>query len=194
MRFWEYETGIISLGGVDIRNLAPEELRARIGVVTQNTYLFNTTIRENLLLARRSATEQELIQAAQNAQIHEFISGLPDGYETRIGELGLNLSGGERQRLAIARAFLKNAPILILDEATANLDAVTERDVMHAVHSLMQGRTTLIITHRLVGLEAVDAIVVLNQGKIVERGTHASLLASRSSYHQLYTSQRAYIG
>lgn len=194
LRFWDYETGVISLGGIDTRKLAPEELRARIGVVTQNTYLFNTTIRENLLLARRSATEQELIQAARYAQIHDFISGLPDGYETRVGELGLNLSGGECQRLAIARAFLKNAPILILDEATANLDAVTERDIMQAVNTLMQGRTTLIITHRLIGLEAADEIVVLQQGKITERGSHASLMDRQGSYYQLYSAQRAYIG
>jgi ATP-binding cassette subfamily C protein CydC len=194
LRFWDYHAGLIALGGVDIRQLSAAELRARIGVVTQQTYLFNTTIRENLLIAKRDATEEEIIAATQRAQLHDFIMRLPEGYQTRVGEFGLNLSGGERQRLAIARALLKNAPILILDEPTANLDAQTERDLLAALYALMEGRTTLLITHRLVGLERLDQILVLERGKIVERGTQAELLARQGAYKYLYTAQRQWIG
>lgn len=194
LRFWDYQEGLIALGGVDIRQLSSAELRARIGVVTQQTYLFNTTIRENLLIAKRDATEDEIVAAAQRAQLHEFIMSLPEGYQTRVGEFGVNLSGGERQRLAIARALLKDAPLLILDEPTANLDAQTERDLLSALQALMQGRTTLLITHRLVALEQMAQILVLQGGRIVERGTHAELLAKNGVYRHLYTTQRQWIG
>ncbi|MCS6871033.1 MAG: thiol reductant ABC exporter subunit CydC [Anaerolineae bacterium] len=193
LRFWDYHEGLIALGGVDIRQLSASELRARIGVVTQQTYLFNTTIRENLLIAKRDATEAEIVAAAQRAQLHDFIMRLPEGYQTRVGEFGLNLSGGERQRLAIARALLKDAPILILDEPTANLDAQTERDLLTALQTLMHGRTVLLITHRLVGLERMDQILVLQRGKIVERGTQAELLARDGAYKYLYMAQRQLI-
>ncbi|RMF50127.1 MAG: thiol reductant ABC exporter subunit CydC [Chloroflexota bacterium] len=194
LRFWDYQEGLIALGGVDIRRLASAELRARIGVVTQQTYLFNTSIYENLRIAKRDATEEEIIAAAQRAQLHEFIARLPEGYQTRVGEFGLNLSGGERQRLAIARALLKDAPLLILDEPTANLDAQTERDLLTALQELMQGRTVLLITHRLLGLEQMAQILVLQRGKIVERGTHAELLARHGAYRHLYMAQRQWIG
>ncbi|MCE7946965.1 MAG: thiol reductant ABC exporter subunit CydC [Chloroflexi bacterium CFX4] len=194
LRFWDYREGQIRLGGVDIRQLAAADVRQRIGVVTQQTYLFNTSIRENLLIAKRDATEGQIIAAAQRAQLHDFIMRLPQGYETRVGEFGVNLSGGERQRLAIARALLKDAPLLVLDEPTANLDAQTERSVLEAIRALMAGRTTLLITHRLVGLDQVDQILVLQSGKIVERGTQAELLAQRSVYQHLYSAQREWIG
>ncbi|MFN7209651.1 MAG: thiol reductant ABC exporter subunit CydC, partial [Aggregatilineales bacterium] len=194
LRFWDYQEGLIALGGVDIRQLSAAELRARIGVVAQQTYLFNTTIRENLLIAKRDASEEEIVAAARRAQLHDFIARLPEGYQTRVGEFGLNLSGGERQRLAIARALLKDAPILILDEPTANLDAQTERDLLTALYALMEGRTTLLITHRLIGLERMDQILVLERGKIVERGAQSELLAREGAYKRLFTAQRQWIG
>jgi len=189
LRFWDYTEGEILLGGRDLREIPQDDVRRQIGVVAQSTHLFNTTIRENLLLARPNATEADMIAAAQRAQIHTFIASLPDGYDTFVGEQGLRLSGGERQRIAIARALLKDAPILILDEATANLDAVTERAVMGAIHDLMAGRTTLIITHRLVGLEIADEILVMDKGRVVERGRHADLLAAGGLYRRLWELQ-----
>ncbi len=194
LRFWDYQEGQIRLGGVDIRQLAAADVRQRIGVVTQQTYLFNTSLRENLLIAKRDATEAQIVAAAQRAQLHDFIVRLPQGYETRVGEFGVNLSGGERQRLAIARALLKDAPLLVLDEPTANLDAQTEHSVLEAIRALMAGRTTLMITHRLVGLDQVDQILVLQGGKIIERGTQAELLAERGVYQHLYSAQREWIG
>ncbi len=140
-----------------------------IGVVTQNTFLFNATVADNLRLARPGATQAEIERAARQAQIHDFIASLPQGYETWIGEQGLRLSGGERQRLAIARALLKDAPILILDEATANLDALTERALWTTLEAAMAGRTVLIITHRLTGLADYDEVIMLDRGRIAKR-------------------------
>lgn len=189
LRFWEYETGRILLGGHELRRYRPEDLQHMIGVVSQHTHLFNASVRENLLLARPDASQADLVQAAQRAQVHKFIQSLPQGYNTRIGEQGLRLSGGERQRLAIARALLKDPPLLILDEATANLDPLTERAVMQAIHTLMEGRTTLIITHRLVGLEVADEILVLRGGRIVERGQHPNLLQIEGLYRRMWELQ-----
>jgi ATP-binding cassette subfamily C protein CydC len=172
LRFWDYEQGSILLGGHELRDYRQQDLARLASVVSQDTHLFNTTIRENLLLAKPEASQQELEQAAQHACIHDFIESLPQGYETRIGEQGLCLSGGERQRLALARAFLKDAPLLILDEATANLDALTEQDVLRAIQTLRQGRTTLVITHRLTGLAMADQVIVLDQGRIKEHSMH----------------------
>ena len=190
MRFWDYDEGSITLGGQELRCMRQDDVRAQFAVVRQDTHLFSGTIRDNLLLARPDASEQDLIAAAQQAQLDTFIRSLPQGYDTWIGEQGLALSGGERQRLAIARAVLKNAPILVLDEATANLDAVTEQAVMAAITHAMRDRTTLMITHRLVGLEAVDEILVLDAGRVVERGRHADLLAREGVYHHLWDLQR----
>ncbi len=161
LRFWDYNQGQILLGGQELRDYSPDDLHKIISVISQTTHLFNTSIRENILLARPAATQDEIESAARQAQIHNFIQSLPQGYDTRIGEQGLRLSGGERQRLAIARAILKDAPILILDEATSNLDALTEHEVLLALEKFQQGRTTLIITHRPVELEKVDEILVL---------------------------------
>ncbi len=163
LRFWDYEEGHIWIDGRELRELSPDEARARFAVVPQTIHLFNATIRENLLLARPDASEAEMIAAARCAQIHDFIAALPEGYATRIGEQGLRLSGGERQRLALARALLKNAPILILDEATAHLDSTTERAVWDALRA--EPRTMLIITHRLEGLEWVDEVIEMKEGR-----------------------------
>jgi ABC-type multidrug transport system fused ATPase/permease subunit len=189
LRFWEYEEGQISLGGHELRSYPGEDVRRLMGVVSQHTHLFNASVRDNLLLARPGAGQADLVQAARQAQIHEFIESLPESYDTWIGEQGLKLSGGQRQRLAIARALLKDAPLLILDEPTANLDALTERQVMGTVQALMAGRTTLIFTHRLAGLEAVDEIVVLREGRIVERGTHHELWQMGGLYRRMWELQ-----
>ncbi|HUI88748.1 MAG TPA: thiol reductant ABC exporter subunit CydD [Anaerolineales bacterium] len=189
LRFWDYELGEITLGGESLKAYAPDEVRARIAYVSQNAYFFNTTIYENLRMARRHVTREEVESAARAAQIHGFIMGLPKGYDTLVGEQGLRLSGGERQRLAIARALIKDAPILIMDEPTANLDVLTEKEVLKTLFTLMQRKTSLLITHRLVGLENVDEILVLNRGQIVERGIHQSLLDRHGFYHRLWSLQ-----
>jgi thiol reductant ABC exporter CydC subunit len=168
LRFWEYQTGRIELGGRDLRSYTPEEVRGLISVVSQQTHLFNTTVRENLLMARPEATTEEMVEAAHQARIHDFIESLPQGYETWMGEQGLRLSGGERQRMAIARAILKDAPLLILDEATAHLDALVEREVRQALEPLLVGRTTLIITHRPTDLALADEVLMLEAGQIAK--------------------------
>jgi thiol reductant ABC exporter CydC subunit len=169
LRFWNCEAGQVKLGGFDVGQYCSADLHQLISVVSQDVHLFNASIRENLLIARPNASEAELFAATTQAQIHDFILSLPQGYATLIGEQGLNLSGGERQRLAIARALLKAAPILVLDEPTANLDNTTERQVMQAIQTLQKGRTTLLITHRLTGLEIADCVVVLEGGSILLR-------------------------
>ena len=186
LRFWDPEGGAIRLNGRDLCDVEPEDVRRQIGVVTQHTHLFNATLRDNLRLARTGASQAEIEAAARTAQIHDWIVSLPENYDTWVGEQGLRLSGGERQRLAIARALLKDAPALILDEPTANLDAATERDLLAAMAPLMVGRTTLIITHRLVGLERADEILVLDRGRIVERGRHEVLLRGAGAYRRMW--------
>ena len=186
LRFWDPEAGAIRLNGRDLCDVEPEAVRRQIGVVTQHTYLFNATLRDNLRLARTGASQAEIESAARAAQIHDWIVSLAEGYDTWVGEQGLRLSGGERQRLAIARALLKDAPALILDEPTANLDAATERDLLAAMAPLMVGRTTIIITHRLVGLERADEVLVLDRGRIVERGRHEVLLRRAGIYRRMW--------
>ncbi len=185
LRFWDPDKGTIRLNGHDIRQYALGDLRGLIGVVSQDTYLFNDTMRGNLLLARPEASDSEIEQALEQAQLTAFIQQLPKGLATWVGEQGLRLSGGERQRLAIARALLKDAPLLVLDEATANLDPMTEHTLLDALDMLMQGRTTLVITHRLVRMERMDEILVLDEGSIRERGTHEQLLRSGGLYQQM---------
>jgi ATP-binding cassette, subfamily C, bacterial CydCD len=189
LRFWDYERGEITLGGESLKTLNQDEVRARIGLVSQSTYFFNTSILENLRFARRKVTQDDIESAAKAAQIHDFILSLPKSYDTLIGEQGLRLSGGERQRLAIARVLIKDAPILILDEPTANLDALTEKQVLETLFGVMKQKTSLLITHRLIGLENMDEIMVMDRGQIVERGTHASLLGQRGLYHRLWKYQ-----
>jgi thiol reductant ABC exporter CydC subunit len=189
LRFWDYDNGRILLAGRELKLYGQDDLRRSVAVVSQHTHLFNATVRENLLLGRPEASDQEIIQAAREAQIHEFIQSLPQGYDTRIGEQGVRLSGGQRQRLAIARAALKQAPMLILDEPTADLDALTESEVLVALRALMAGRTSLIITHRLVGLEDAATILVLREGRIVEQGRHAELLHMEGHYRRMWDLQ-----
>jgi ATP-binding cassette, subfamily C, bacterial CydCD len=186
LRFWEFYDGEIMLGGRALRTFNPDELRRRIGVISQNTYLFNASLADNLRLARPAANQTDIKKAVAIAQLTTFIEKLPEGYDTWIGEQGLRLSGGERQRLAIARALLKDPPLLILDEATANLDAITERQVLGAIRTAMQGRTTLMITHRLVEMDSMDEILVMDRGRVVERGRHASLLAAGGLYARMW--------
>jgi len=189
LRFWEYREGQILLDGRELSEYDAETVRSMITAVTQHTHLFNASIRDNLLLARPGATEREIIQAAEQAQLHDFIESLPHGYNTWIGEEGLRLSGGQRQRLALARAILKDAPILILDEPTANLDSLTEREVVASLRAQMAGRATLLITHRLVGLEAADDILVLRAGRVAERGRHVDLIQMGGLYRRMWDLQ-----
>jgi subfamily B ATP-binding cassette protein MsbA len=189
LRFYDPARGAIRIGGVDIREVSTRDLRNQIAVVTQENILFNDTVRKNIELGRPGATSEEIISAAKHANAHDFIVEKPDGYGTVVGEKGVLISGGQRQRLAIARAVLRNAPILILDEATSALDTESERAVQSALDELMQGRTTLCIAHRLSTILHADLIVVLDQGRIVETGTHSELIKRGGVYQKLYELQ-----
>ena len=189
LRFYDPQRGAVRIGGVDIREFTTRDLRSQIAVVTQETVLFDDTIGQNIELGRPGATKEEIIAAAQHAQAHQFILENPNGYDTVIGERGMKLSGGQRQRLSIARAVLRNAPILILDEATAALDTEIERAVQTALDELMKGRTTLCIAHRLSTILHADLIVVMDQGRIVETGRHDELVARGGVYQKLYELQ-----
>ena len=187
-RFYDPLAGRVLLDGVDIRGITKKSLRNQMSIVLQDTLLFSTTIRENIAYGRPDATEEEIIEAAQRAQAHDFIMAQPDGYKSQVGERGGHLSVGQRQRLGIARAFLKNAPILLLDEPTSALDPTTEHAIMETIEELMRGRTTLIITHRIATVHGVEKIVVLGNGGIVEVGKGPELVARGGTYAQLYRS------
>ena len=188
-RFIDPQQGSVSLGGVDVRTVALEQLRSRIGMVGQNTFLFNDSVFNNIAYGKPSATREEVEQAARAACAHDFITQLPNGYDTVVGEAGLALSGGERQRLSIARAILKDAPILILDEATASLDNRSEREVQVALDALERGRTTLVIAHRLSTVRSANCIHVMRDGRIVESGTHDQLITKDGEYARLHELQ-----
>jgi len=190
LRFWECPAASILLAGKDLRAYRPEEWRARLSVVSQRTHLFNASIRENLLLARPDASEAEMVEAVRQAQLEELVLSLPEGYDTIVGEQGRRLSGGQAQRLAVARALLKDAPILILDEPTADLDALTERALAGALRAAMQGHSTLLITHRLVALDSFDEVLVLDRGRVVQRGTRAELLAQDGLFRRMWDLER----
>lgn len=190
LRFWEPESGQILLNGLDLGNFRADDFRANISMVSQSTYLFNTSIRENLRIARPKASEAEIWDACQIAEIKSFIETLPKKIDTIIGERGLQMSGGERQRLSIARAILKNTPILILDEPTANLDPLTERKIIRTIHSIAAFKTVLWITHNLSGLDKMDEILVMEDGAIVERGRHEDLLREKGEYYKMIAAQK----
>jgi ATP-binding cassette subfamily B protein len=188
-RLYDPTEGEICIDGRYLPDVTLKSLADNIGMVTQETYLFYDTLRANLLYARPEATDDEMIAAAKTANIHDFIIGLPDGYDTVVGQRGYRLSGGERQRVAIARVVLKDPRILVLDEATSHLDSLSEALIQEALGRVMTGRTSLVIAHRLSTILAADKILVMDQGKLVEQGTHETLLAGGGLYATLYETQ-----
>ena len=187
--FYNVHSGSILIDGKDIQDITMNSLRRNIGIVQQDIYLFNASVRDNILYGRLDATEEEVIEAAKRANIHDYILSMPQGYDTVIGERGIRLSGGQKQRLCIARVFLKNPPILILDEATSALDNATEILIQQALDELCVGRTTLVVAHRLSTIKNADSIAVVSKGRITEQGTHAELLAANGLYSELYELQ-----
>ncbi|MBR3403986.1 MAG: ATP-binding cassette domain-containing protein, partial [Firmicutes bacterium] len=187
--FYQVEKGRILLDGMDIRDITMESLRRNIGIVQQDIYLFNASIRDNILYGRLDATEEEVVEAAKRANIHDYIMTLDEGYDTVIGERGVRLSGGQKQRLCIARVFLKNPPMLILDEATSALDNTTEIMIQQALDELCEGRTTLVVAHRLSTIRNADEIAVVIGGEVKERGTHDELMRAGGLYKTLYSLQ-----
>ena len=185
MRFWDPDIGEIRINGEDLRKYGLDELRERIALVTQDTYLFNETLRSNILIAKPNTTSAELDEAVRQAALSPFVDSLPDGLDTRVGERGVRLSGGQRQRVAIARAFLKDAEMLILDEATSHLDAVNEQAVRRTLDELMADRTTIVIAHRLSTVRDADQIVVLDAGRVCEIGNHNELIGRGGLYSSL---------
>jgi ATP-binding cassette, subfamily B, bacterial len=188
-RFYELNQGEITIDGQSIKDITLKSLRRNIGIVQQDVFLFTGSIKENILYGKPEAGDEEVIEAAKRANIHEFITSLPDGYETYVGERGVKLSGGQKQRISIARVFLKNPPILILDEATSALDNASELIIQKSLEDLSKGRTTLVVAHRLSTVKNADEIVVLTDKGIVEKGSHEELLHSEGIYSKLYSAQ-----
>ena len=189
-RFWDPSKGKISLGGVDVTSVDPETYLKNFSIVFQDVTLFNNTVMENIRLGRSNATDEEVMEAAKAACCQDFIERLPDGYQTMIGENGSTLSGGERQRLSIARALLKDAPVILLDEATASLDPENEGEIQKAIAKLVEGKTVIMIAHRLRTVVNANQILVLADGTVVEHGTHKELLAHKGLYEKLYHIQQ----
>ena len=188
-RFYDVNEGTVTIDGIDIKDMKLESLRGLMGLVTQDSILFNDTIKNNILLGKENATDDEVIEALKIANAYEFVMNLPNGIETNIGDAGNKLSGGQKQRLSIARAVLKNPPIMILDEATSALDTESEKFVQIALENMMQNRTSIVIAHRLSTIQKADLIVVMQKGKIVEQGTHEQLIAMNGKYNKLVTMQ-----
>ena len=188
-RFYDVQEGTVKIDGIDIKDMTLESLRNLMGLVTQDSILFNDTIKNNILLGKQDATDEEIIAALKVANAYEFVSTLPNGIETNIGDAGGKLSGGQKQRLSIARAVLKNPPIMILDEATSALDTESEKFVQVALENMMQNRTSIVIAHRLSTIQKADKIVVMQKGEIVEQGTHDELLAKNGTYSKLVMMQ-----
>jgi ABC-type multidrug transport system fused ATPase/permease subunit len=189
LRFWDPQEGRILVDGRDIRGVKLASLRSQIGVVLQDTFLFNGTVRDNLLYGHPDATEEEMLAASQAAHVHDFVQNLPEKYDTQVGERGVKLSGGEKQRLALARAILVNPRILILDEATSSVDAEAEYLIQQALENVMRGRTAVVIAHRLSTIRHADKIVAVERGHIAEVGTHEELIQRNGLYSQLYRRQ-----
>lgn len=189
LRFYDYDSGTILVGEKSLKEYASQSFRSQIAVVFQESYLFYGTVRENIKMARPDASDYAVEQAAKTANAHDFIMELPQGYDTVVGERGATLSGGERQRIAIARAILKDAPILILDEATSSVDLKNEKEIQEALERCMQGRTTVVIAHRLSAVVKADRIYVLEQGRLAGSGTHAELLSNNKVYQGLVKAQ-----
>ena len=186
-RFYEVESGEILLDGRNIRDITLHSLRSNIGVVAQDVYLFSGTIRDNLVYGKSDATDEEMIEAAKKAGAHDFISAMPNGYDTYIGERGVKLSGGQKQRISIARVFLKDPPVLLLDEATSALDNESEKLVQESLERLSQGRTTLTIAHRLTTIRNADEIIVLTENGVEEQGSHSELMEKGGIYSHMYS-------
>lgn len=189
-RFWDVNKGEILLGGRNVRDYTLHTLMQQISIVFQDVYLFNDTIYNNIRVGRETATQEEIEAAARKAQCHEFITAMPDGYDTLVGEGGSTLSGGEKQRISIARAILKDAPIVLLDEATASLDPENEVHIQDAINDLVKEKTVVIIAHRLGTLVNADNIVVINQGRVVQQGKHQTLLEEGGLYRNLWQEQQ----
>jgi ATP-binding cassette subfamily B protein len=180
------DEGVISIGGTDINDVSLQTLRDKIAVVAQDVFLFAGSVRDNIMYGAPEKSEEEMLIAAKRANIHDYVMTLPDGYDTEVGERGVKLSGGQKQRISIARAFLKNPPILILDEATSALDNMTEMQIQSALAELSQGRTTIVVAHRLSTVKNADEILVLTDGFVTERGNHEELLQAGGLYAELY--------
>lgn len=193
-RFWDVSGGRITVGGVDVRTLDPEHLMSYMSFVFQDVVLFNDTVYNNIRIGNMEASREEVLAAAQAARCDEFISRMPEGYDTLLGENGSTLSGGERQRLSIARALLKDAPIVMLDEATASLDPESEAAIQQAISRLIRGKTVIVIAHRLRTIRNADKIIVLDQGRVAEEGTHESLLEKNGLYKKLFNIQQESLG
>lgn len=188
-RFYNLDSGFIKIDNIKIQDIKYESLRKHIGIVQQDVFLFTGTIRENIAYGKLDATDEEIIEAAKNANIHDYVMALPDGYDTNIGERGIRLSGGQKQRLSIARVFLKNPSILILDEATSSLDNTTEIFIQKALDNLCKGRTTIVVAHRLSTIKNADEIAVISRGEIIEKGSHEELIEKNGIYKKLYEAQ-----
>ena len=189
-RFWDVERGTVRIGGVDVKNMPAKDLMSMISIVFQDVMLFDDTVMENIRIARPEASDEDVYQASQLAYCHEFILRLPKGYDTMVGEAGSRLSGGEKQRISIARALLKNAPIVLLDEATASVDPSSERHIQKAFKVLSDNKTVIMIAHKLSTITHADQIIVLDNGRIIERGAHGELLDRDGLYAELWEKQR----